>query len=480
MLNVVWFRRDLRVEDHAPLLGAVAGGGIVLPLYIVEPGHWTRPVASARQWRFVARALAALRAQLAVLGAPLVVRTGEAVEVLEDIRAGARGLVLWSHADGGDAWSRARDGRVAEWALAHGVDWHRPPSVDIVRRGASNDPGRLWAQRMAEPRLPPPQAMMAHGVPPGRIVSEVVIGLPEDSCAEQPAGPQPARRLLDAFLAERAGRYRAGRALPGVAAETSSHLSPHLAWGTVSAREVAQAALAAREGCAPGTRRGIEGFLWRLRLRARLMQRLEDEPSIEQRCIDARLEGLRDGGGGTGDPARLDDWATGRTGFPLVDAGMRALAATGWLDCRMRALSASVAAHQLWLDWRVFGPVLARLFTDFEPGVHWFQCQAQSGVAGRGWRMLDPVRESMRLDPDGGYIRQWVPELARLPAPLIHRPWTMSALEQAEAGCRVGADYPAPLVDPEAAERAARGRFAAALAGAPMHDAVGPSPSPGR
>jgi deoxyribodipyrimidine photo-lyase len=458
VLNVVWFRRDLRVDDHAPLLGAVAGGGIVLPLYVVEPGYWSRPVASARQWRFVARALAALRAQLAVLGAPLVVRTGEAVEVLEAIRAGGRGFALWSHADGGDAWSLARDGRVAEWALAQGVEWHRPPSVDIVRRGTSNDPGRLWAQRMAEASLPPPQAMMAHGMPPGRIVSERVIGLPEDSCAEQPAGPQPARRLLDAFLAERAGRYRAGRAAPGLAAEACSHLSPHLAWGTVSAREVAQAALAARDGCAPDARRGVGSFLWRLRLRARLMQRLEDEPSIEHRCIDTGLEGLRAGG----DAASLDAWAAGRTGFPLVDAGLRELAATGWLGCRMRALCASVAAHQLWLDWRAFGPVLARLCTDFEPGVHWFHCQAQSGVAGRGWRVMDPVAESARLDPDGGYIRQWVPELARVPARLIHRPWRMSALEQAETGCRVGIDYPAPLVDAEAAAQAALARIAAA------------------
>jgi deoxyribodipyrimidine photo-lyase len=263
--------------------------------------------------------------------------------------------------------------------------------------------------------------------------------------------------------------------VPGLAAETCSRLSPHLAWGTVSAREVAQAALAARDGCETEARRGIESFLWRLRLRARLMQRLEEEPAVEHRCIDARLEGVRAGGDGD-DPARLDAWATGRTGFPLVDAGMRALSATGWLDCRMRALAASVAAHQLWLDWRVFGPVLARLFTDFEPGIHWFHCQAQSGVAGRGWRMLDLVAESLRLDPDGGYIRRWVPELGRVPAPLIHRPWAMSALEQAEATCRIGADYPAPLVDLHAAAQAARGRLAAAVAGAPpVHDAVGAS-----
>jgi deoxyribodipyrimidine photo-lyase len=306
----------------------------------------------------------------------------------------------------------------------------------------------------------------------------MMIGLPEDACVELPAGPQPARRLLGTFLSERAGRYRAERGLASGAAEACSRLSPHLAWGTVSSREVAQAALAARDGCPPAARRGIESFLWRLRLRSRMMQRLEDEPSIEDRCIDARLEGLR----ADGEPARLDAWAAGRTGFPLVDAGMRALAATGWLGCRVRALCASVAAHQLWLDWREFGPVLARMFTDYEPGVLWMHCQMQSGVAGRAWRMIDPLAESVRLDPDGGFIRQWVPELGRVPASRVHRPWTMSALEQEEAGCRIGKDYPAPLVDAEAAAQLARDRLGAAAQGGATAElprsAVGPAPPP--
>lgn len=481
MLNVVWFRRDLRVADHAPLAQAVAGGGIVLPLYIVEPGFWSRPTASARQWRFVARALAALRAQLAVLGAPLVVRSGEAVEVLEAFRAGARGLALWSHAEPGDGWSRARDARVADWALAQGVAWHQLRTADVFRRRAWNDDlERLWAESPADAPLPPPEAMMTHGLPPGRIVSERVIGLAEDACADLPAGPQPARRLLETFLTERAGRPRSGCVAPGAAHDTASdavsdmaadmaagacsRLSPHLAWGTISTREAMHAARAARGRQPPGAMRGgIESFLWRLRLRRCMMQRLEDDPAVEHRCIEPALEGLR----GDGDEARLGAWAAGRTGFPLVDAGMRALAATGWLGFRMRAACASVAAHQLWLDWRAFGPVLARLFTDFEPGIHWIQCQIVSGVAGGAPHILDPVCEGIRLDPDGGFTRRWVPELSRVPASLIHQPWRMSPLEQADAGCRLGADYPSPLVDNEAAAALAAARIAESAAAAP-------------
>ena len=109
----------------------------------------------------------------------------------------------------------------------------------------------------------------------------------------------------------------------------------------------------------------------------------------------------------------------------------------------------SVAAYHLWLDWRAFGPGLAQLFTDYEPGIHWNQCQILSGVTGiDALSAYDPVQQSQELDPDGTFLRQWLPELAQVPAPLIHEPWKLTALEQKDVGCEIGKDYPAPLVDP--------------------------------
>ena len=455
MLNVVWFKRDLRVRDHRALADAVAQG-MVIPLYIIEPGYWAQDTVSARQWRFTARALTALRTQLAILGAPLVVRVGEAVQVMEDMRQSGADMVLWSHEETGDAWTSARDQQVTEWARDQNVPWHEYPQAGVVRQLESRDDWAAeWERRMSAPVVETPELMIAHGVTPGKIVSERILYLPEDPCVDIPAGPGPARNLLDQFLCNRVSGYRRGMASPMTAADTCSRLSPHLALGTISTREVYQAAKAAHADAAPGPERlGMSSFMTRLHWRCHFMQNLQDAPEIETHCMHPAFEGLRED---DHDEDRLIAWLTGQTGLPLVDACMRSLRATGWLTFRMRAMVASVAAYHLWLDWRAFGPGLAQLFTDYETGIHWAQCQTQSGVTGLGpVRVCDPVQLGEDYDPDGAFIREWLPELANVPAPLIHRPWTMTQGEQSDLGCTIGQDYPAPIVDHEAAAQQGR------------------------
>jgi deoxyribodipyrimidine photo-lyase len=159
------------------------------------------------------------------------------------------------------------------------------------------------------------------------------------------------------------------------------------------------------------------------------------------------------------DEQRLAAWAAGRTGWPFVDACMRMLDATGWLNFRMRAMLMSVASFQLWQDWRASGLHLARLFTDYEPGIHWPQAQMQSGASGINTiRIYNPIKQGLDQDPGGSFIRQWCPELARVPTARLHMPWTMSPLEQSDAGCAIGRDYPAPIVDHVQSARDARDR----------------------
>ena len=456
-LRIVWFKRDLRVEDHAPLAEAAAAPGRILPLYIAEPGLWAQPVASARQWRFVAGALAALRARLADLGAPLAIRCGDAVEVLEALRRAHGVAALHSHAETGDGWTYARDARVAAWARAHAIPWAEAPAGGVVRRLATRDGwAECWDRRMRAPEIAAP-ALAPHGVEAGAIPSERDLALAPDSCADLPTGEAAARACLDSFLYRRGETYRRAMSSPVTAYAACSRLSAHLAWGTLSTRQAHQAALAAKAAHGRGRfAASIDSFTARLHWRCHFMQKLEDEPDIEHRCMHPMYEGLREP---DHDPARLAAWAAGETGLPLVDACMRALAATGWLNFRMRAMVVSVAAYHLWLDWRAFGPVLARLFTDFEPGIHWSQCQMQSGTTGiNTLRVYNPVKQSKEQDPDGVFLRRWLPELAGVPAAHLHTPWTMPASVAAAAGCRIGTDYPDPLVEPVAAARAARDR----------------------
>jgi deoxyribodipyrimidine photo-lyase len=460
-VQIVWFKRDLRVTDHAPLAEA-AGRGPVLPLHVVEPRCWHEPDTSGRQLAFLGESLAGLREMLALLGQPLVVRVGEAVEVLEALRQRLPVGAIWSHEETGNAWTFARDRRVAAWARAHGIPWHERRQTGVIRRLPSRDGwAERWDRFMRRPVVPVPLHLLpVPEVEPGPIPTEDDLGLAADPCpGRQTGGRRAGKATLRSFLLERGRPYQKAMSSPVAGAVHGSRLSPHLAFGTLSVREALQAAearLADLGGLPPEERRPWRGalgsFIGRLRWHCHFMQKLESEPGIEHHAFHPAYEGLRGD-----DAARLAAWADGRTGWPFVDACLRLLAATGWLNFRMRAMVASVAAHQLWLDWRSTGLVLARRFTDHEPGIHWPQMQMQSGTTGINTiRIYNPVKQGQDQDPDGSFVRRWCPELARVPARWIHTPWRLPPLEQAAAGCRIGRDYPAPLVDHAAAARAAR------------------------
>jgi deoxyribodipyrimidine photo-lyase len=212
-------------------------------------------------------------------------------------------------------------------------------------------------------------------------------------------------------------------------------------------------------------RRSLRAFQSRLHWHCHFMQKLEDEPELEFRCLQRSAEGLRDA---APHADRLAAWQEGLTGYPLVDACMRSVAATGWLTFRMRALVVSFASYTLWLPWRPTGLHLARLFLDFEPGIHWSQMQMQSGTTGiNTLRIYNPVKQAHEHDPSGEFIRRWLPELARVPTAFIHEPGRMPAVVAAAAGVRIGIDYPLPIVDHLAAVREAKARFTA-VRGSPV------------
>lgn len=457
---IVWLKRDLRVADHAPL--AAAGGRVVIPLYVVEPELWHQPDLSARQYAFLAECLAELRQDLGRLGLPLVVRTGDAVAVLEDIRARTGAAALLSHQETGNLWTFARDRRVAGWARARGVAWTEFRQTGVERPPRDRDGwARRWERFMRRPLAGPGEGLVPPGgLDPGAIPTPAQLGLAADPCpGRQPGGRRAALETLRSFLDERGEPYQRAMSTPLEGASHCSRLSPHLAFGTLSIREVVQAGearLAAVRALPPPERgrwpNSLASFLGRLRWHCHFIQKLESEPRIELENFHPAYDALR-----RSDEARLAAWVAGRTGWPFVDACMRFLQATGWLNFRMRAMLMAVASYQLWLPWRDSGLVLARLFTDYDPGIHWPQCQMQSATTGINTiRIYNPVKQGLDHDPGGAFVRRWVPELKRVPARWLHEPWRMPPLEQAAAGCVIGRDYPAPLVDHVAAARAAR------------------------
>ena len=445
-VHVVWFKRDLRVADHAPLLEA-ARRGPVLPLYVAEPQLWAQPDASARQWAFIAESLSELRQALTALGQPLLVRVGEMPALLERLRRRVAIAGLWSHEETGNGWTYQRDLAVGAWCRQHGIVWSELPQNGVVRRLGNRDGwARRWEERMGAEPLPAPERLIAPaGVwQPGPIPSAADLGLPPDPCpGRQRGGRRAGLELLESFLRERGKGYARGLSSPLTAASACSRLSPHLAFGTLSLREVVHASRA---------RRGPRAFEERLHWHCHFIQKLESEPALEFRDAHPAYAGLR-----ATDPERLMAWSEGRTGWPFVDACMRALRAEGWINFRMRAMLMAVASQHLWIHWRDSGLVLARLFVDYEPGIHWNQCQMQAGTTGINIvRLYNPIKQGLDHDPQGVFIRRWLPELQHVPAVHLHTPWTMGMAEQEAAGCRLDAEYPLPLLDHRQAARAAR------------------------
>lgn len=454
-IQIVWFKRDLRVADHAPLSTA-AGRGAVFGLYVDEPELQSAPDCSSLHLAFLDECLADLRAQLAQLGVPLLRIRGEMCPVLGRLHATLGSFVLHSHEETGNLLSYARDRAVARWCRAHGVHWFEYANNGVVRRLRDRDRyAQIWHQRMDAAPLPIPSAILPAPLP---FASEEPAPR-VDPRRRQRGGLVHARRLLDSFLHTRGIDYRQAMSSPRSAAGACSRLSPYLSFGQLSIRQVLHATRQARLAWTEQAERpggilpSLASFESRLHWHCHFIQKLESEPDIEVRNLHRAYDGLRE----QADPGLHAAWAQGETGFPMVDACMRMLRATGWINFRMRAMLVSFASYQLWQPWRPTALHLAREFLDYEPGIHYPQVQMQSGTTGINTaRIYNPLKQAQDQDSDGVFVRRWIPALARVPGAFIIEPWRMPTSVQQQSGCVIGRDYPAPVIDLAERSRAAR------------------------
>ena len=461
-MNIVWFKRDLRVSDHAPLFHA-ARAGSVIPLYIIEPDYWSQPDTSLRHWHFLTESIEALNRELTFLGQPLIIKHGNAKNIFAELINVYRLAAVWSHQETGNKWTFQRDNRVARYLGKRDVPWHQFRQHGVVRGKLDRDAwSKQWEQLMSESTLPPPPALAPLDIETGDWPDKPTDNMLEDPCpGRQKGGRDQALQQLRSFLTVRGERYHQELSSPLTAAESCSRLSVHLTWGCISIREVIQATRQRRseiKSQKPRERgtwaRALSAFEGRLHWHCHFIQKLESEPRIEFENMQRSMDGLRDT---VTDLEKFNAWSTGHTGWPLVDACMRCLRQTGWINFRMRAMVQSIASYHYWIHWRVTSLHLARLFTDYEPGIHYPQAQMQSGTTGINTaRIYNPIKQSLDQDPEGVFIRRWVPELEQVSKEWIHMPWKMPHNLQKESACIIGKDYPEPLVDHEIAAREAR------------------------
>ena len=464
-MQVVWFKRDLRVTDHAPLARA-AKAGPCLCLYVYEPELLESDEFDASHVQFINESLKELDTELRKRGTHLVIRHGPMLDVLNALHSMHSIEAIWSHEETGNRITYDRDLGVARWAKTNGVIWTEIPQSGVVRRLRDRDG---WSKRrnafMSQPLAPTPPSIPPCGIVESTgIMDPLALGFGTNAKSElQIGGMSQGKELLKSFLRSRGERYSSEMSSPITADKSCSRLSPYLAWGCISMRSVVHALQAQQRAMRDRKKAGrptstwlssLKSFESRLSWHCHFMQKLEDEPEIEFQNMNRAYDGLRED---SFDQSRFDAWANGQTGYPMVDACMRALHQHSWINFRMRAMLVSFASYHLWLHWRPTAVYLARHFLDFEPGIHFSQFQMQSGTTGiNSIRIYSPIKQVADQDPTGEFIRRFVPELEGVPAEHIAEPHKLSLSEQSRFGCRIGKDYPRPMVEHSKAYRSAR------------------------
>ena len=454
-INIVWFKRDLRFTDHAPLYFAQQEAVSILLLYCFEPSVMAGPDSDVRHWRFVYQSLQNMQEKLTDVNGALFIFHNEVLTVLEALEKTYCIKTIFSHEEIGNKLTYDRDKNVQTFTQQNNIKWNEYQHNAVVRRLKSRKNwDKLWTQTM----LLPPLLVDENNWNFVQLQEPLYASLKGKNLPEeittvnsnfQQGGENLAWRYLDSFLKERYVNYSKHISKPELSRKGCSRMSPYLAYGNVSMKMVYQYCVQHYQNSL--NKRALSNFISRLHWHCHFMQKFEDECRMEfenvNRGYDAIVKVKNEG--------YIKAWQDGKTGVPLIDACMRCVVATGYLNFRMRAMVVSFFTFNLWQDWKDLH-FLAKQFLDYEPGIHYPQLQMQAGVTGVNTiRIYNPIKNSQEHDTEGIFLKKWLPELKEIPANLIHEPWKLSSIEQQLYNCTIGVDYPFPIVDIEQTRKAA-------------------------
>jgi deoxyribodipyrimidine photo-lyase len=455
---VVWFRRDLRIDDNPALFHAAATGYPVIPLFVFDTDIIRRLPSDGAVFDFQAEALRELEDAVNSIGGKLVMRRGSALKVHEELIRETEPAALYYDRDY-EPIARERDKKVESLYRRFGVEVksfadvvvHEPHEA-LTGKGTPFVVFTPYANAWKKLDHPDPLGKPRPITTP-RLKSERVLGaedLGRSTAIVSPfvhGGANEATHRWRSFLRSKVSGYEKSRDIPSV--DGTSRMSPYLRFGCISARRLVHDCSRLQADTRKSGGHGLEKFLDELIWRDFYQAVLYHFPELVSRSYRAEFESMP----WSLDERMFDAWCRGVTGFPLVDAGMRQLNQTGWMNNRVRMVVASFLTKDLRHDWRLGASYFEKKLLDIETAsnIGGWQWAASTGVDPKPLRIFNPRLQSERFDPEGHYIRAYVPELRSVPAKFIHAPHAMPPAMQKESGCIIGKDYPHPIVDHAAA-----------------------------